>query len=87
MTTASGISEVDFNEKIHYPNPASDLLTIAIDGMKSIYISNLKGEIFKKIQTGTTTISLSELPAGNYLIKVFSEYNEFISSALIIRRN
>ncbi len=52
MATASGISEVDFNEKIHYPNPASDLLTIAIDGMKSIYILNLKGEIFKKIQTG-----------------------------------
>ncbi len=39
----------------------------------------------KEIQTEAKTISIAELPLGNYLVKVYSNDNELLSTAKIIR--
>ena len=88
VSTGTGVSQPNaFSEKIYYPNPTSDLLMIAIDGMKTIYISNLNGQVMKEIQTEAKTISLAELPSGNYIIRVYNTNNELLSTANIIRGN
>jgi len=61
-----------------YPNPVSDNLNVLMPGIypeAGISIFSLNGiEIYSaKIYSGHTEISMSQFPAGFYLIKVFTE--------------
>lgn len=56
-----------------YPNPVNDILTISFEhGISSVSIYNLLGqEIFtKSINANETTIDVSNLATGTYLVKV-----------------
>ncbi len=74
------------NEKIIlYPNPTSDLLTIPIDGQKTILITNLNGQILKTVKTYDKTISLSDLATDNYLISIFNQDNKLLTTCKIVK--
>lgn len=73
------------NDRILFPNPFSDLLTIPINGNKTIIITNMKGQFCKTIKTEMETISLADLPIGNYLVSIFNQDNELLTTQQIIK--
>jgi hypothetical protein len=68
-----------------FPNPTSGPLTISIAGLKTIVITNLNGQICKTVKTMEQTISVSELPDGEYLVSIFSEDGKLLAREKIIR--
>lgn len=67
-----------------YPNPTNDILTITMDGQKTILISSLQGQEVKKVVTDKQTISLSDLPAACYIVHVFDADNLPLTTKQII---
>lgn len=66
------------NSMTVYPNPAQNEITIrlnALDQMKEIKIYSLNGSLIKTMRVSgiEETISIEELPNGNYLIELQSE--------------
>lgn len=58
------------------PNPSNDVVTITTDGTADkLTVYNLNGQIITSINNpqGVETLSVSELPAGTYLIKLTKE--------------
>jgi len=61
-----------------YPNPASDIITVAVENGKrvsTINIYNMIGSIMKVVELNGNQkeIDISELPAGSYIISVEDE--------------
>ena len=67
------------------PNPFSNLVTIPIEGSKKIEIRDLNGKIVQSFVTEETTISLSKLVKGEYLISIYSIENQLITSQKIVK--
>jgi hypothetical protein len=56
-----------------YPNPSSDVISIANNNnvtINSIEVSDMNGRIIKNVDANTTTFSVRELNAGVYFLKV-----------------
>lgn len=75
------------NEIKIYPNPAENILFI--DGIEISSISRyrmigLNGRIIDEGQISTNTIDLSNIPAGSYIVELFSE-NKLFRKKLLIR--
>ena len=51
-----------------FPNPTNSLITIPLDGVKTIIVTDLNGRILKNLTINTKTISLSDLNIGSYII-------------------
>lgn len=83
MPTGMNQSE-KLKDLIVFPNPTNGLLTIHIDGQKTILVTNLQGQIIKTIKTDTKTISLTDLAAGNYIVTVFNADNKLLTTKQII---
>ncbi|UPQ79839.1 fibronectin type III domain-containing protein [Flavobacterium azooxidireducens] len=69
-----------------YPNPVNDILSISFEqGISSVAIYNLLSqEVFSKlINANETTIDVSHLAAGTYLVKVEIDNNEVKTIKLI----
>jgi len=63
------------NELKAFPNPVSDILNISFyQAMDSVVIYNLLGQevLTKSINANETSIDVSQLPQGTYLVKVNS---------------
>lgn len=78
MITANdilGTSSFDrANLKVH-PNPVSEVLTIANEGLLSeVKVTNLLGQVVisQKAQTNTVQVDMSGLASGNYIVQVQS---------------
>jgi hypothetical protein len=57
-----------------YPNPTNGMLNVAGQGTMHISISNLLGQTLQEtIANGNTTLDLSRLEAGMYLIRIENE--------------
>lgn len=82
--TAINNTTADNDKLILYPNPTRDLLTIPIDGQKTILVTNLQGQIIKTIKTDTKTISLSDLATGNYIVTIFNADNKLLTTKQIV---
>ncbi len=67
------------------PNPFSNQITIPLEGSKKIEIKDLAGKIVHSIVTEETTISLSKLLKGEYLISIYSIENQLITSQKIVK--
>lgn len=67
------------------PNPFSNQITIPSEGSKKIEIKDLAGKIVHSIVTEETTISLSKLLKGEYLISIYSIENQLITSQKIVK--
>lgn len=53
-----------------YPNPATDYVTVAGEGVKSVEIYSIAGVL---VATGDATVNVSGLAKGTYLVKVDAE--------------
>ncbi|WP_298307803.1 LamG-like jellyroll fold domain-containing protein [Flavobacterium sp.] len=66
-----------------YPNPASNILNIEIDGsIKLVEIYSLQGQ--KVLETNQTEINISNLASGMYVVKVQDLSGSFATKKLII---
>ncbi len=63
-----------------YPNPASDRVRVAAEGMQSISIYDLSGRIVRevKVSDDAVSIDLSGLNAGLYFLSVVTEQGTFV---------
>ena len=69
--TASSVSVVTDGTIKTYPIPASDNITIEAEGLKSVEILSINGDIISKfmVNENVFTISIKTLPIGLYFIK------------------
>ena len=81
---SSVVENVSLAGTVLYPNPTSDLLTISIDGIKTIVITDLGGKTCKTITTCGNRISLSGLKPGSYIINVFSVDNKLLLTGKVV---
>jgi hypothetical protein len=61
------------------PNPAKDVLNINVQdevNIKSIAIYNMLGQLVQITTSPTNSLNVSDLKAGNYIIKLYSEEGE-----------
>lgn len=86
-TTGTVSNEKFFTENFNlYPNPTSDVLNISSKNgleMKEIKITDLSGRIVKTLNNATT-INVSDLSAGTYLIDITT--NEGKASSKFIKK-
>lgn len=64
-----GIDNQKISEVKVYPNPATDVLTIDLNGIEKIEIYNLQGKLVEK-EFYKNKILINQLPSGMYLLKV-----------------
>jgi hypothetical protein len=72
----ASVTEVNDGDFSVYPNPANDVVTITTDGTADqLTVFNLNGQVITSFinPQAVETISVSELPAGTYLIQVTNE--------------
>ncbi len=75
-TATTGIETFLNSENVKiFPNPANDIITISIPQQATIEITNIQGQIIKtlNITNQETTIDVSGLSGGVYIIKVMSD--------------
>ena len=82
---SSVIENVSLNDHLLYPNPTNDLLTISINGIKNIVITDLGGKTCKTIKTRENKISLADLKSGGYIISIFSFDNKLLSTRKVVK--
>lgn len=68
-----------------FPNPTNDLLTITLDGIKTIIIADLNGKIVKSFTTDQQIISLSDITEGQYFVTILTNKNEIITTQKILK--
>jgi hypothetical protein len=73
------------NRIVVFPNPTTDYLTIPIDGIKTIIVTDLSGRILKSITTHQQTISLLDLSTGQYFITISTKYSGIITTQKIVK--
>lgn len=81
----AGIEEHNAIATNVYPNPANDFITVENEG--AVEISDMQGRIVKTANTSSQSeqISVSDLPSGNYLIKVTNDSKSTVSKFIISR--
>ncbi len=84
----AGIEQMLMNPNIHiYPNPAADYLYISgLKGKEKIVITDISGKellYFNTVSNDQTSVPISTLSNGFYLIKIISNDNVFSSKILI----
>ena len=75
VTGSLSTPDLDKNKLVFYPNPVKDLLHLSFSNeISKVVVVNLLGQKVVEFQSNTThtTLNLSELPSGTYLVKVIS---------------
>jgi hypothetical protein len=86
MSSTTGVSDNYLKKSLLiYPNPTDDYLTIPIDGIKKIIITNLTGQILKSFVTEQKTISIIDLAGGQYLITILTDKGEILTTQKIVK--
>lgn len=86
VNSTTGITDNEaVDQVLVYPNPTNDRITIPVTGNKTIRLSDLNGKILKSLTTDQQVISLIDIPAGQYLITVFTNKNEIITTQRILK--
>jgi hypothetical protein len=70
-----GIADLESNNIKIYPSPTTDNLTIEMPQSSRIEVMNVEGQIISLIESADkkTTINLSNLSSGIYIIKALTE--------------
>ena len=68
-----------------FPNPTVAVLEIPIEGTKTIVVTDLSGKIVLNATIQTNSISLANLENGKYIVSVYSENKELITSQQIVK--
>jgi hypothetical protein len=83
----SGTGLEDFGQCISvYPNPARDRVRIDGIDVRQIQIYNGLGQMVKRMQ-GSNEISIADLPAGIYTLRVTMENNKMFSNKVVKNSN
>ena len=82
-----GVESTKFNV---FPIPAKDKITIQLDakikGKTSVSISDITGKLIKRVAiSGTTTLSVTDLQSGVYVLKVYDGINTY-SKKIVVKR-
>jgi len=82
----SGISNTNQSTSIQlYPNPVSNLLNInSNEKVTKIEIFNISGQIITQLNGNSSSIDLSNLSSGNYLIKIHTQNG--VLTKLIVKK-
>ncbi len=82
-TDDDGVAENQMMDIYCFPNPAKDMLKIKQNGYANVKIYNLMGSLVLEQEiNNNTTINISALEAGNYIVTISSndkEYKKLIS--------
>lgn len=80
IVNPASIKELQSAEISIYPNPAKSILSLISDNKQNIEILNLVGEkVFESIvPSGKSTINISSLPSGVYLLNYAKGYKKII---------
>ena len=73
------------SNKLLFPNPTTAILEIPIEGTKTIIVTDLSGRIVLNATIQTNSISLANLENGKYIVSVYSENKELITSQQIVK--
>lgn len=84
--STTGVSDNSLKKSfLIFPNPTDDYLTIPIESIKKIIITNLTGQILKSFTTEQKTISIIDLAAGQYLINILTDKGEILTTQKIVK--
>ena len=64
-----GIKVADFTA---FPNPASDMLTLKVNSLDKVIVSNILGEEVMALNQQSKTLNVSSLKSGIYLVRVYN---------------
>ena len=78
---------INQNKIIIYPNPSNGIINITNAEAGYIYIYNILGEVVTKYicNSNHSTIDLSNLSQGQYIVKIVSEKNTFTQKINIVK--
>ena len=83
----SSISEKNSKANYFYPQPAKDMIYFnSSDQIKAVKIFNILGKEVSSYNVSVSSIAISLLPQGIYLLKIQSEKGEEKLQKLIIKR-
>ena len=66
------------------PNPTDGAISVTGVNEPTIKVYNILGEMVK-LEERTNTVSISELPPGIYLVKIFSDNQELLKVVRIYK--
>lgn len=72
-----GIEDQNRNEIKVYPNPANDVLSLALEDVLKVDIFTLQGKLIDE-QYNTNRIYIHQLPAGMYLLKANTSFHNYV---------
>ncbi len=79
-----GISTFSELDKISFPNPVSDFITITSNvNLDKVEIYNLLGNLVLKTETNTNAIDVTSLAPGIYLIAVYSGIEKSVKKIIV----
>ncbi|MGB1317967.1 MAG: CotH kinase family protein, partial [Flavobacteriales bacterium] len=82
-----GVNEVETSSVSIYPNPAKDMVWVALSQPSTVSVYSVSGQklLSEKLQDGRSQINVSDLSAGLYLVEISAENsNQRITQKLII---
>lgn len=72
ISTQLGIDDVEASSILLYPNPAHDRVVVAAQGIRSIQVVNLMGQVVesRQAQSDVVTIDLQHYATGVYFVRI-----------------
>lgn len=81
----TGVDEFSALNKIGvYPNPTTGLITISLEGEKTIQVLNYLGQLVKTFTSNAQTISLDDLTKGAYQLIVLDKDRQLVATRKIV---
>ena len=82
-----GVAENKTEQLRFYPNPATNVVNLNSLQSGAIRITNLTGQLVyqSEITTGTTSIDISTLNRGLYLIQFIGNGNKLVTGKLMVK--
>lgn len=79
----TGVTSIVVDNIRVYPTPATDVLYIEGTGIMQVEISNLHGKVVSTIKSPSNRISIENIPAGSYILKVVTPAGNYLQKIII----
>lgn len=75
-----GISDVDTPSASLYPNPAHNRVSVASEGMQSVQLINLMGQVIytQKASASNVELDLQHVPSGVYFVRINTAHGSIV---------
>lgn len=84
--TTVGIVELDNSYEFSvYPNPAHNTVTVSVDQPSTVMLLDMNGRVVITVQSlcHSATLSLSDLPAGTYFVRLTSDSSTAVRKLIV----